>query len=71
MKIEIEGDSDAAVAFALLNMIAKGEGKEEGADRGWVLSTFRECLAAVREDMFELDLDSDDAEDDEEDETPN
>ena len=73
MKIDIEGDSDAAVAFALLNMIAKGEGKEEGADRGWVLSTFRECLAAVLEDMFELDLDSDDAEDDEddEDETPN
>lgn len=71
MKIEIEGDSDAAVAFALLNMIAKGEGKEDGADRGWVLSTFRECLAAVREDMFELDLDSDGVEDDDENETPN
>ena len=65
MKIEIEGDSDAAVAFALLQMIAKGEGKEDGADRAWVLSTFRQCMAAVREDMFELDLDGDADEEDE------
>ena len=65
MKIEIEGDSDAAVAFALLQMIAKGEDKEDGADRAWVLSTFRQCMAAVREDMFELELDEDDAEEDE------
>ena len=72
MKIEIEGDSDAAVAFALLNMIAKGEGKEDGADRAWVLSTYRECLAAVREDMFELDLEgeADDEEEDEDEDLP-
>lgn len=65
MKIEIEGDSDAAVALALLQMIAQGEGKEGGADRTWVLSTFRQCMAAVREDMFELDLDGDADEEDE------
>ena len=65
MKIEIEGDSDAAVAFALLQMIAKGEGKEDGADRAWVLSTFRQCMAAVREDMFELELDEEGDEEDE------
>lgn len=65
MKIEIEGDSDAAVALALLQMIAQGEGKEEGADRAWVLATFRQCMAAVREDMFELDLDGEDDSDDE------
>ena len=63
MKIEIVGDSDAAVAFALLQMIAKGEDKEDGADRAWVLSTFRQCMAAVREDMFELELDGEDEED--------
>lgn len=66
MKIEIEGDSDAAVAFALLQMIAKGENKEDGADRAWVLSTFRQCMAAVREDMFELELDGEDEEDEDE-----
>lgn len=63
MKIEIEGDSDAAVAFALLHMIAKGEGREEGAGREWVLNTFRECLAAVRDDMFTLEIDDEDDED--------
>lgn len=63
MKIEIEGDSDAAVAFALLHMIAKGEGREEGAGREWVLNTFRECMAAVRDDMFTLEIDDEDDED--------
>ena len=68
MNIEIEGDSDAAVAFALLHMIAKGEGREEGAGREWVLNTFRECLAAVRDDMFTLEIDDEDDEDGDEDE---
>lgn len=69
MKIEIEGDSDAAVALALLQMIAQGEGKEEGADREWVLTTFRQCLAAVREDIFELSLDeAEDSDEEDEDE---
>ena len=65
MKIEIEGDSDAAVAFALLNMIAKGEGKEEGASKEWLLGTFRECMAAVRDDAFTIEIDDeeDEAED--------
>jgi hypothetical protein len=65
MKIEIEGDSDAAVAFALLNMIAKGEGREESAEREWVLGTFRQCMAAVRDDMFTLEVDDEDEEDEE------
>lgn len=68
MNIEIEGDSDAAVAFALLHMIAKGEGQEEGASREWVLSTFRECLAAVRDDMFTLEIDEEDDEEEGEEE---
>jgi hypothetical protein len=66
MNIEIEGDSDAAVAFALLHMIAKGEGREEGAGREWVLNTFRECLAAVRDDMFTLEIDDDEDGDEDE-----
>ena len=68
MNIEIEGDSDAAVAFALLHMSAKGEGREEGAGREWVLNTFREGLAAVRDDMFTLEIDDEDDEDGDEDE---
>ncbi len=68
MKIEIEGASDAAVAFALLQMIAKGEDKEEGASREWVLSTFRQCMAAVRDDMFTLEIDEDEEGDEDEEE---
>jgi len=53
MNIEIDGDSEAAVALALLRMIAEAEGKltEKGAwkdtDRAWILDTYTECLAAV------------------------
>lgn len=70
MNVEIEGDSDAAVALALLQMIAKGEDKEDGADRAWVLSTFRLCLAAVREDVLDMELEEEELldEEDEEDE---
>lgn len=68
MKIEIEGDSDAAVALALLQMIAKGEEKEDGASREWVLATFRQCMAAVRDDVFTLEIDDEDDEDEDEEE---
>jgi hypothetical protein len=33
VKIEIEGDSDAAVALALLRMISTAEGKDQDGDR--------------------------------------
>jgi hypothetical protein len=73
MKIEIEGDSRQAVAFALLNMIVRAEGKlgEEGgvkdADRAWLLDTYAECLMAVSGERAvepgDDDVDEDDGED--------
>ena len=52
MKIEIEGDSDAAVALALLQLVMKAEDKEERADREWILSTYSQCLAVVTDGVF-------------------
>ncbi|MDB5376419.1 MAG: hypothetical protein JWR00_865 [Rubritepida sp.] len=61
--IEIEGDSDAAVALALLRMIAVAEGKEEVGDRGWYLETYAACLAVVRDaDVMDLDDEEEDEE---------
>lgn len=64
VKIEIEGDSDAAVALALLNMIANAEGKHEDGERDWFLETYAACLAVVREAEV---IDFDDEEEEEED----
>jgi hypothetical protein len=62
--IEIEGDSDAAVALALLRMIAVAEGKEEDGDRNWYLETYAACLAVVRDaDVLDLDDEDEDEED--------
>ncbi|MDB5414069.1 MAG: hypothetical protein JWR10_2404 [Rubritepida sp.] len=66
VKIEIEGDSDAAVALALLRMIATAEGKIEDGEREWYLETYAACLAVVRDADV---LDFDDEDEDEEDET--
>ncbi|MDW8313822.1 MAG: hypothetical protein RMK64_02520 [Rhodovarius sp.] len=69
MRVEIEGDSEAAVALALLHMIAEAEGRLEGGmDREWILSTYRRCLAAVREDSLILDIEEEDEEEEEEEE---
>ncbi len=64
IKIEIEGDSEEAVALALLKIIMD---KDEDAevDRGWVLETYSACLATVRGALI---LDGDDEEMDEDDE---
>ncbi len=51
------GDSPEVVALALLERVARAEGKrfdaqpEEGtktADREWILQTYSECLTVVR-----------------------
>ncbi len=68
MKIEIEGDSDAAVAVALLQLVMQAEDKEEGADRAWILSTYSQCLAVVTDGVFIGTLDEDAEADDENDE---
>jgi Ran GTPase-activating protein (RanGAP) involved in mRNA processing and transport len=71
MKIEIEGDSRQAVALALLNMIARAEGKldEDGGmedvGRAWLLDTYAECLVAASGEREVEPRDEDDEEDDE------
>ena len=81
LKIEIEGDSEEAVALALLQMVAQAEGKLDddgeltGADREWVLDTYAECLNTV-DGMRgvggddEDEDDEDDEDDDEDDDEP-
>ncbi len=73
LDIEIEGDSEPAVALALLKIIMHAEGKEEdGADASWILSTYGRCLAAVMgetpEDTAGEDEDAEPDEEEDEDE---
>lgn len=69
-KVEIEGDSEEAVAFALLQMVAEAEGRVNeqgrlrGVDRDWILDTYTECLMTVMGERLLLD-EEDAAEDDE------
>jgi hypothetical protein len=49
---QIQGDSPQAVAYALLENIARLEGKslndpEKGANRQYVIDTYKECLSAA------------------------
>lgn len=69
LDIEIEGDSEPAVALALLKIVMRAEGKDEGrATADWILSTYGRCLAAVigiapeSEDDGPDDADEDEAE---------
>jgi uncharacterized membrane protein YukC len=72
MEIEIEGDSRQAVALALLNMVARAEGKIDedggldGVGRAWVLDTYAECLLAASGEREVEPRDEDDESDDEE-----
>jgi len=65
--IEIEGDSDEAIALALLQMILRAEGKEDSADRRWILSTYRQCLGAVKGEPWDQAVPDEEEEDEEED----
>lgn len=59
-KVEISGDSEAAVALALLQMIMDGE-DETSPDRGWLLATYAQCLAVVQGDAtIEIEDDEED-----------
>ena len=62
IKIEIDGDSEEAVALALLKIIMDAEG-EDDVDRSWVLETYSACLATVRGALI---VDDDEMEDEEE-----
>jgi hypothetical protein len=52
MATQITGDSPQAVAYRLLEAIALHENKhidveDSGADRAYILDTYKECLTAV------------------------
>jgi hypothetical protein len=66
IKIEIEGDSEEAVALALLKIIMDAEG-EDDVDRSWVLETYSACLATVRGALI-VDDEEDEMDDEEEEE---
>ncbi|CAH0216474.1 hypothetical protein [Roseomonas sp. CECT 9278] len=70
LDIEIEGDSEPAVALALLKIVMRAEGKDEGgATADWILSTYGRCLAAVVGFDSEAEIDPpEDDEDEDEDE---
>lgn len=70
IRIEIDGDSEEAVAFALLQLVARAEGKADfsgdirGVDRAWLLDTYSECLATAQGSRF-LTLGDDEDDEDE------
>jgi hypothetical protein len=67
--IEIEGDSDAAVALALLQIVMRAEGKDEsGATAGWILATYRRCMDAVAGGFEPEEEDAEDSDEEEGDE---
>ena len=66
IKIEIEGDSEEAVALALLKIIMDAEGDDD-VDRSWVLETYSACLATVRGALI-VDDEEDEMDDEEEEE---
>jgi hypothetical protein len=68
-KIEIEGDSEAAVALALTRMLLAAEDAPERPTRDDILGAYRAALAAVRgEEWIEVEEEFEDEEDEEEDE---
>lgn len=65
LEIEIEGDSDAAVALALLKIVMRAEGKDEdGATADWILATYRRCITAVAGDFLAIEEDNEESEED-------
>jgi hypothetical protein len=71
-RIEIEGDSEAAVALALTRMLLAAEDAPERPTQDDILSAYRSALAAVRgEEWIEVEGEfEDDEEDEEDDEEP-
>jgi hypothetical protein len=71
-RIEIEGDSEAAVALALTRMLLAAEDAPERPTQDDILAAYRSALAAVRgEEWIEVEGEfEDDEEDEEDDEEP-
>jgi hypothetical protein len=69
LEVEIEGDSEPAVALALLKIIMQAEGKDEGGTNAdWILGTYARCLAAVTGELAPAMDEDDDADDEDEEE---
>jgi hypothetical protein len=68
-RIEIEGDSEAAVALALTRMLLAAEDAPERPTQDDILAAYRSALAAVRgEEWIEVEGEYEDEEDEEDDE---
>jgi hypothetical protein len=68
-RIEIEGDSEAAVALALTRMLLAAEDAPERPTQDDILAAYRAALAAVRdEEWVEVEGDYEEEEDEDEDE---
>jgi hypothetical protein len=63
--IEIDGDSEAAVALALTRMLLEAEDAPEEPTRMEILRTFTMALAAVRGELEVEEADDEEDEDDE------
>ena len=61
-RVQVEGDSEPAVALALLQLIMKVQGDPAKLDRDWILSTYADCLAVVGGAEVEFDEDDEDEE---------
>jgi hypothetical protein len=65
-RIEIEGDSEAAVALALTRMLLAAEDAPERPTQDDILAAYRAALAAVRgEEWVEVEGDYEEEEEDE------
>lgn len=72
-RIEIEGDSEAAVALALTRMLLAAEDAPERPTQDDILAAYRSALAAVRgEEWIEVEgeFEDEEEEDEEDDEEP-
>ncbi|SUE42711.1 hypothetical protein [Roseomonas gilardii] len=61
-EVKVAGDSEAAVALALLQLIMKSEPDLSRCDRDWILSTYADCLAVVNGAEVEYEDGEEDAE---------
>jgi hypothetical protein len=67
-KIQIEGDSEPAVALALLRIIMESSEDTAEQNRDWILSTYADCLAVVGGAEVSYDEEEEDEEEDKDDE---
>ena len=61
-EVKVAGDSEAAVALALLQIIMKSEPDPSRCDRDWILSTYADCLAVVNGAEVEYEDEEEDGE---------